>query len=627
MRGRGNGGPEYMRKVQSRSGARPGQKHRTSVWGIVFWVGVSVLPVGIPSATAFAQATMVLTREADEPGVQLTPAPEAPTATPSTRDERQPGSPTAPTAVQEGAPAAPVEPTEVQETPAESVVETPTPMPRAIPPHPQAERGNLLDRNGLPLAINRDTVTKVQRKALLRHNIDIYTVCEDPEERCYPLGGSTFHLLGDIRMPIRWNHPRTGFLERELNGRLSGEDTSASPLDSPIFMVDAYNTQFAPAAPRTQHITTSIDARLQIAASTLMSKFMERRKLAKGAMVVLDVATSEVLALVSYPFPETVGKDLKKLSRSDDAFYDRARHVYYAPGSTFKLVTSMAALRKDPALEQTPYTCVRLKDPPETKNSSKNPKDKPQRRVGCTLPDGSIIRDDELDLHPHGDVKLEDGLFHSCNAYFSQLGLLGVQSQSLIDTAGIFGIEVARPNTAEEVDKTLPQSAFGQGEVLATPFEMATVAATIANKGRLLQPTFLSEDDAGYEWQEGIQVITEEQAALLGRAMRKVVLKGTAKEIRKKTTIAIAGKTGTAEVDRRASHGWFVGYAPYEVVPNEDGTMPRQIAFAILLENSGYGGRTAAPLAARLVNAAMGLGILQGPPPPPPAPAKTGRKK
>lgn len=559
-----------------------------------------LLSMSVPPSACLLAAEAPRTLSASEaternPSTTPTPAPAPELQAPSAPGDRA-------VTILGTDPASPPQPSTPTPAPAEDgspgSVE-PTPPPRAVPPDPRAPRGKLLDRNGLPLAVDRTAVTSRDRKILARYGIDIYEACEEERDRCYPLGGSTFHLLGDIRMPIRWNHARTTFLERELQERLSGNVVTQNPAEASIFLVDDLSTPAQTPVP-TRDVKLSIDARLQLVVADLLTAFMTRRKLQKAAVVVLDPNTFEVLAMVSYPFPEFIGKELRKLNRSNDAFYDRARHVYYPPGSTFKLVTSMAAMRADVGLQEQKYSCQKLED----------------KRVGCILPSGEVIRDDELDLTPHGDENLEAGLFNSCNAYFAQLLTQGLPIPSLMETADLYGIELARPATEEEIRKALPQTSFGQGEVLATPMEMAEVAATIANGGWLYPLSYIAESDPGYEASAGVQVVTEEQAALLGRAMRNVVLHGTAKEIRKKTTIAVAGKTGTAEVERGPSHGWFVGYAPYQVTPREDGSLPRQIAFAVLVENGGYGGRTAAPLAARIVNAAMKLGILDTPAPP-----------
>ena len=85
--------------------------------------------------------------------------------------------------------------------------------------------------------------------------------------------------------------------------------------------------------------------------------------------------------------------------------------------------------------------------------------------------------------NPHGTLDLEHGLVVSCNAYFAQLGTYDVGPEALHDTATLLGIAAASPDTAAELKKSLPQSSYGQGEVVASPFQMARVAATVANGG------------------------------------------------------------------------------------------------------------------------------------------------
>jgi cell division protein FtsI/penicillin-binding protein 2 len=85
--------------------------------------------------------------------------------------------------------------------------------------------------------------------------------------------------------------------------------------------------------------------------------------------------------------------------------------------------------------------------------------------------------------------------------------------------------------------------------------------------------------------------------------MRLVVTGGTATRLRDAAP-PVAGKTGTAEVDGKDPHSWFVGFAPYDM------KSPRRIAFTIIIENGGYGGRVAVPAAGPLVAAARDLGII-----------------
>ena len=84
--------------------------------------------------------------------------------------------------------------------------------------------------------------------------------------------------------------------------------------------------------------------------------------------------------------------------------------------------------------------------------------------------------------------------------------------------------------------------------------------------------------------------------------MRDAVTDGTGRSLRGHA-LPIAGKTGTAEITSRASHGWFVGFAPY-------GPAAKRIAFAIIIEHAGYGGRTAAPAAGEIVSAAAAAGVI-----------------
>jgi peptidoglycan glycosyltransferase len=102
---------------------------------------------------------------------------------------------------------------------------------------------------------------------------------------------------------------------------------------------------------------------------------------------------------------------------------------------------------------------------------------------------------------------------------------------------------------------------------------------------------------------QNARLVSEAGAAFLRGAMRRVVTTGTGRVLAGEA-IPIAGKTGTAELNGAPSHSWFVGYAPY-------GTETRQIAFAIIVENAGYGSRVAAPLAGDIVKAAHVTGVIR----------------
>jgi peptidoglycan glycosyltransferase len=285
---------------------------------------------------------------------------------------------------------------------------------------------------------------------------------------------------------------------------------------------------------------------------------------------------------------------------SNPQLMDRARYGVYPPGSSFKLVTATAALRKDPALTTESFVCERL----------------PDGRVGRHLPGWNRpIRDDAADTVPHGTLAMERALIVSCNAYFAQLGLR-IGAPALQETAALYEISLSQPESAKRVHDTLPFAAYGQGQVLATPFKMARVAATISDDGAMPQGRWVI-DETNRRTDAPKRILDASQAQQLAATMRRVVLEGTGRSL-KDIVPAIAGKTGTAEVQDQPSHSWFVGFAPYgpasAVTPAAgapDADAIERISFAVIVEHGGYGGTAAAPIAGQIVTAAKGLGIIR----------------
>ncbi len=197
---------------------------------------------------------------------------------------------------------------------------------------------------------------------------------------------------------------------------------------------------------------------------------------------------------------------------------------------------------------------------------------------------------------------MEHGIIVSCNAYFAQLGTYDVGAEPLLDTANLLGIAAASPNTAAQLKKSLPQSSYGQGQVVASPFQMARVAATVANGGALPEGRWIT-DENNTRIDAPKTVLSADTAQTLAKFMREVVTSGTGRRAGA-ASVAMAGKTGTAELADAPSHAWFIGFAPY-------GTAPRKIALSVLVENGVYGGTAAAPAAAEIVNAAVKLGLIQ----------------
>jgi cell division protein FtsW (lipid II flippase) len=471
-------------------------------------------------------------------------------------------------------------------------------------------RGDVFDRRGVPLAVA--SCGALQRHAQALRQLGAVYTCDDRAPRHYPLTGHTYHLLGDVRTRAHWAATNTSFEERDHGARLRGFDDRERIVErtdprtgQPVRairrdlseLVPLWRYRHRPDHPdvralfnRARDLRVTIDARLQARLGHALDQQLQRSGRTRGAIVVLDVESGEVLALVNAPRPEitdaaVLGESLPPAG--DPAWFDRARYGLYPPGSAFKLVTAAAALRKDPALGDVTFMCRLL----------------PDGRIGHRLPGWTRpIRDDQLDRVPHGAVNLQAGIEKSCNAYFAQLAMR-VGAPALHETGALFEIALAQPDTVSRLREQLPQAAYGQGEVGVTPFKMARVAAAIANGGRMPYGRWVS--DAGdRRAREAVPIMTPAAAAQIASYMRGVVVRGTARALAT-VSPAVAGKTGTAEVDGAASHAWFTGFAPYGL------TSGRRIAFAVLLENGGYGGRTAAPLAAEIVRAAHELGVLE----------------
>jgi hypothetical protein len=466
-------------------------------------------------------------------------------------------------------------------------------------------RGNVYDRRGLALATGDRAVARRARDEYARLGVSLNATCADPIERCYPLAGLAFHVLGDAPTRLNWSATNTSYVERDADDRLRGFDDhattvmSSNPSGHPALairrdyreLVPLLRHRYDPGHPaaaavlaRNRDVQLTIDARLQLRVSAILAAYAQKSAGGKAAAVVVDADTGDLLAVASYPFPVLARYRNGDAVDGADALLDRARYGLYPPGSTFKLVTAAAALRRDIGLSDTRFTCSRL----------------PDGRVGARIPGWTRpVRDDVLDTHPHGTIGMHDGLVHSCNAYFAQLALR-VGPDAILDTAARLGISVAPGNSVQRLRATLPQAGYGQGDVIATPLRMARVAAALASHGVLREPRWDSRASAP---RKSDVLLPPAAADLLARDMRDAVLSGTGRSLSTHPS-RIAGKTGTAEISGSPSHAWFVGFAPY-------GPATKRIAFAVVIERAGYGGRAAAPVAGEIVTAAAAAGLVR----------------
>jgi cell division protein FtsW (lipid II flippase) len=475
-------------------------------------------------------------------------------------------------------------------------------------------RGTVFDRRGLPLATGDQTIASRARDMYKKAGVDVAGCAIPVNERCYPLGGAAFHLLGDVRDARNWAATNTAYVERDAQDQLRGFDDHATTVKlsdaSGRFglttrrdyteLIPLLRHRYRPGQSdvkafltRRRDVALTIDAPLQASVAHILSKYAARSATGHAAAVVLNPDTGELLAMGSYPHP-SVTTDPRRSTDDEESLIDRARFGLYPPGSTFKLVTAAAAFRQSPSFRDSTFMCSLQGN----------------GRVGAQVA-GTIVRDDVLDAHPHGKIDMRQGLVQSCNAYFAQLAVR-VGAKPLLDTANLLGISVSRDESVARLRATLPQAGYGQGDVVATPLRMARAVAAIAGGGILRDvriektppsPQASARQSAETRAATTHLLVSADAAATLGRYLRDSVMNGTGRGLRGHPW-RIAGKTGTAEVRDAPSHAWFVGYAPY-------GPAEKRVAFAVLIENAGYGGRAAAPAAGEIVSAAAASGLVK----------------
>jgi cell division protein FtsW (lipid II flippase)/cell division protein FtsI/penicillin-binding protein 2 len=434
----------------------------------------------------------------------------------------------------------------------------------------EIRRGNIFDRNGVLLATSDWSELERRRDQYSKLGVSIDTCCSRLDNRHYPFGPLTAHVLGDVRTGENFHATNSSLIEHDSNVKLQGftDYRELAPLIR--YRHHPGNAGIAQLMARDRSVTSSLDIRLQMRVAKALDDRLAKAGKDSGAAVVMDPKSGDVLALVSEPSPDS---------------FDRARYGQYPPGSTFKLVTAMAALRLDPALENKSFSCRRL----------------PDGRVGAIIPGWrKPIRDDVGDS-AHGTLSMHQAIAVSCNAYFAQLGVFSVGANQLSETAKLLDIPAG---SVSDLQAAMPFASYGQGPVLVTPFKMARVAATIADNGWMPEGRWVI-DSSNDRRQAPKEILAPELAEFLASAMRSVVVEGTGRRAMKGEAVSVAGKTGTAQLDEGMPHSWFAGFAPYE------GDRTKSIAFAVVVEHGGYGGTTAAPIAREIVDAAQELGLLK----------------
>ncbi|HLA85070.1 MAG TPA: penicillin-binding transpeptidase domain-containing protein, partial [Thermoguttaceae bacterium] len=371
-------------------------------------------------------------------------------------------------------------------------------------------------------------------------------------------------------------------------------------------------------APRPGEVLAlTLDARLQATAETLLDEALARRTLsgarpatAGAAAVVMDVRTGAILACASAPrFDPNVfdGGDNREVRRllGDPArpLFDRTIQMAVAPGSLSKIVTAAALVESRAVDPRESFYCRGYLEKPTA--------------LRCQIYDQFE--------RGHGEVTLPDALAESCNVYFfhhagrlgpgpltAWLDRFGFGRATGVDLPGEAAGCVPTPESIAaleghdwKVDDTR-RVAVGQGSLTVTPMQAVRMTAAVANGGRLVSPHVVqksSDDDAPPDASPvpGLDAATLD-AIRHGLEMAVASPKGTAHATVFNESIAVAGKTGTAQTGGdRSPHAWFAGYAPVDD--------PR-VALVVVVEHAGDGGEVAGPVAARLLLRLAQLGLL-----------------
>jgi len=422
----------------------------------------------------------------------------------------------------------------------------------------------------------------------------ISAIQEDEVDEFRRLGYQSFEKVG-----------RDG-LEEWGEGLLSGErGGTLYVFDSEGKMVDQIAQ--SPSDPGND-IYTTLDSEFQQDVQQAIAGF-------RGAIVVLDRNTGEVLAMASSPQYNPNGFQTENINWDslladiyndpNNPLFNRAAQGQYPLGSVFKIITMAAGLESGLYTPDTLYECGYFFE----------------EALGLELNDWTydwFLEDGET--QPSGTLTLSEGLIRSCNPYFWHIGLdLYEQgfTSALPDMArgfglgsptGIVGVNEEAGNVPDQKEPgDAINLAIGQGELLVTPLQVARFVAAIGNGGDLNTPWVIDRvvDITGEPVLEigpeisGTLPIQEDTINAIQEAMQGVVFssdpRGTAYNAFRGFNIPIAGKTGTAESSLLDPHAWFVGYSLAEREDKPD------IVVVVIVENAGEGSEWAAPIFRRVM--------------------------
>lgn len=499
-----------------------------------------------------------------------------------------------------------------------------------------------------PVPIKEDVNEQVA-VYLKEHQLEFpHVLIEGKPVREYPNGNTGAHILGYLGEVTDEELNQEKFkdynmgdvigregvelsYEKELAGKSGLERIEVNAAGYPVSSVVIRNPKPG------QDITMTIDKNLQSLSEGLLTEALVQARQAydndsqkyynapAGAVVVMDPNNGEILAMASQPSYDPrlfsygiSGTDWKALN--DPANYyplnNRAMANSYPPGSAIKGITASAAMQEGVASASSEYNCA-----------GKWTGAGDQWPQFCWLKTG------------HGQLSLEEGIIQSCDTVFYEIGLafyklisskgekmqeyaakFGLGKPTGVDLPGEDGGRIPTKDWKRKWNKNDPEyqiwypgdstnMAIGQGDVLATPLQMANVYAAIANGGTLYKPhivkTVTSPDKGNAKEIKPAKIrnvgIDPAILGIVRSDLVQVVTDGTGKSAFEGfplDSISVAGKTGSAEMYGKQASAWFVAYAPAD---------KPQYVVVVMIEEGGHGVSAAAPVARKILENLFGL--------------------
>lgn len=396
--------------------------------------------------------------------------------------------------------------------------------------------------------------------------------------RYYPEAAAAAHItgyLGEVDTQVLQGYPQRDYQIGETVGRSGLELAMEAELrGKPGYQLyvepeDDWRSMYleTPVEDGTD-ISLTIDAQMQRLAYDVLADV-------KGSMVVLDATSGEILVLAASPSYDpnefimgiSDGRWAELSSDPLQPLFNRVLQGRFPLGSVFKVITASAAL------DQGLYSI-----------------DSNFEDTGELLVEGNIIRNFEYEIF--GEHQFDDAVIKSINTTMAKVGLqLGADTlvdyftRWQLDQIPELALQAARGQIGNpgRSKVSLAWTSIGQDQVLLTPLHVASIFTVFVNEGHLPEIALIRDDREKASY----QVLESSTVEIMDQLLHQVVLAGTGRQAAVEG-LKICGKTGTAETGSDLPHAWFAGY-----VDDLDGS---NLAFAVIVEEGGVGGQTAAPL-------------------------------